>query len=142
MIISVTSWAFYAIALLLKAYANRVRFMAFPDMPLAFSRSSRFASRFWLTRLAITYGSLAGLWFAHGAWVFGGAFVFYFLFSAITFAAGSRKSVNKWARVNLEVQRQEATARGENFDEHAGWLQALRSGERLVEQNIARNGNL
>ena len=61
MIISIISWLGYAAALLLKNYANHVKFMAPHDLPLAFSRSPGYASTFWLSRLAITYGSLGGL---------------------------------------------------------------------------------
>lgn len=116
--------------------------MARHDLPLIFSRSPNFASTFWLSRLAITYGSLGGLWYAHGWLVCMAAFLFYLLFSAVTFAVGSRKQVNKWARVNLEQQRREAAAQGASFDEVASWPEAIKAGERLVEQNIRHNGNL
>jgi hypothetical protein len=142
MLIAIFSWFFYAIALVLKAYANRVRFMAVHEMPLAFSRSPGFASKFWLTRLIITYGSLTGLWFAYGMRVLVGAFLFYILFCMFTFIKGSRRSVNKWARIDFERQKQEATEHGKNFDEQAGWFNATKGAEKLVEEQISRNGNL
>jgi hypothetical protein len=71
-----------------------------------------------------------------------GAFLFYLLFCVITFVRGSRKSVSKWTRVDFERQKQEAAKRGENFDEQAGWFNATKWAEKLVEEHIGRNGNL
>lgn len=140
--ISIISWFLFAVALVMKRYANRVRFMAVHDMPLAFSRSPGFASKFWLARLVITYGSFFGLWFAYGWHVLIGVFFFYLLFCAVTFVRGSRHSVNKCARIEFERQKQEAAQSGNSFDETAEWFKASKWGERIVEENIGRNGNL
>jgi len=140
--IAFLSWFFYAIALVMKSYANRVRFMVAHDMPLAFSRSPGFASKFWLIRLAITYASLAGLWLAHGWRVLVGAFLFYLLFCFVTFVRGSRHQVNKWARVNFEMKKQDAAQKGDSFDETSEWFQSWKSAKKHVEEQIKRNGNL
>ena len=140
--VMIFSWFLYAIALVLKEYANRVRFMAFHEMPPIFRRSPSYASKFWLMRLAITYGSLAGLWFAHGWRIAVGAFLCYMLFCVITFVRGSRRAVNKWARVDFERQQQEAAQKGQDFNEVTGWLEASKLAERFVEEHAKRNGNL
>jgi hypothetical protein len=140
--ITILSWSLYAIALLLKAYANHVRFMFAKDMPLAFSRFPSFASKFWLTRLAITYGSLAGLWFAHGIAVAVGAFFAYFLFCVFTFVKGSRRAINKFARLTFDRRKHEAAELGETFNELAGRFEATKLAEKVVEEQMRRNGNL
>jgi uncharacterized membrane protein YfcA len=140
--IAIVSWFFYAVALALKAYANRVRFMARHEMPLAFSRSAGFGSKFWLSRLAITYGSLVGLWLAHGIPVQVAAFVFYLLFSAYTFFRGSRRSIKKWAQVDFERRKHDAKESGVDFEEDVAWFNASKWGEEIVEENVGKNGNL
>ena len=140
--IVILSWLFYAIGLGMKVFANQVRFMAAHDMPLIFSRSPDFAYKFWLTRLVVTYTSFVGFWFGHGLSFLVIAFLFYMLVCVLTFVIGSRRSVNKWARIELERQKQEAAQNGESFDEVGGWFIASKWAEKFVEGQISRNGNL
>lgn len=142
MFITIFSWVLYMIALVLKSYANHIRFMSFDEMPMTFSRSPGFASKFWLTRLVVTYGSFAGLWFVHGVYVLIGAFLFYRLVCFFTFGRGYRSSVNRWARLDLERQRLEAIKNGENFDKIGAWLKAVKSASGWIKENATRNGSL
>jgi uncharacterized membrane protein len=116
--------------------------MAIHEMPLVFSRSPGFATKFLLTRLVITYGAMATICFANGIGAGFGAFLFYMVFSVITFFIGSRRVVKKWAQIEFRKQKQETAERGETFDEYAGWHKATKHGELIVEENIRRNGNL
>lgn len=140
--IAILAWSFYAVSLALKAFANQVRFMARHEMPLVFSRSPSFASRFWLARLVVTNGSFVGLWFAYGIPIPVVAFLFYLLFSVYTFSRGSQRSIEKWSRVDFDRQKCEAEKSGKDFEEDAAWFQASRWGERIVEENVGKNGNL
>ncbi len=127
--------------LVLKGYANRVRFLARHEMPPIFS-APRFSSKFWLARLLITYGALFGIWVAHGFRVQIGAFIVYFLVSMFTFFLGSRRSVKKWAAVDFRRQKKEAEERGEVFDEEVAKSKASQRSEKIVEEHIGFNGNL
>ena len=115
--------------------------MAKHEMPLAFSRTSGFRVKFWLVRLAITYGSLVGLWFAHGFPTQVAAFLFYLMFSVYTFFRGSRRSVRKWAQVDFERQKREAHENGKEFEEDVAWFKASKWGEEIVGENVGANGN-
>ena len=140
--ITIMSWFFYAIALVMKSYANRFRFMAVHDMPMLFSHSAGFASKFWLTRLAITYASLVGLWYVHGWRVLIVVFLFYIFFCMFTFIRGSRNQINKWARIDFDMKKGEASHKGESFDETTEWFQSWNSAKRYVEEQMRRNGKL
>jgi len=139
--IAITSWFLYAVALTLKAYTNRIQFMAKIEMPLAFSRSSRFQVKLRFFRLAVTYGSLIGIWLAHGIPTQVVAFLFYLVFSVFTFVHGSRRSVKKWARVDFDRLKSEAHESGGDFEEDVAWFRANKRGEEIVGENIRANGD-
>lgn len=140
--IAVISWLFFAIALVMKSYANRMRFMSYIDMPLIFSRSAGFVTKFWLTRLSITYLSLAGVWYAHGWRIMLITFIFYLIFSMFTFARGCRYQVNKWAKIDFEGKKKEAEQKGESFDKVTEWCESWNVSKRHVEEFMRNNGKL
>lgn len=115
--------------------------MAFPDLPMCFHKSGNFG-KFWITRLGITYGSLAGLWYVYGAVVAASAFFGYLAVGGFTHYRGYRAVLLKWARINFQRRRSEAETTGAPFDEHKEWSDACAFGKSVVDKSIERNGQL
>lgn len=141
-VITIFSWLLFAVALKMKAYANRIRFMAPHEMPHAFSRSPGFWGKLFLARLVLTYGSLIGVWLAHGMGVQVGAFLFYLVFCCFTFIRGHERWVKKWAQIDFERQRREAAESKVKFDEEVAQFKASKWAKDAAEENLKRNGNL
>ena len=77
-------WFLYGVAVLMTWYENRWIVGAWPsDRPMWFSPAMQ--GKFWILRLAVSYGTLAGLWYYDGLMTAAIAFVCYYVFQKVSF---------------------------------------------------------
>ncbi|MGD1032289.1 MAG: hypothetical protein ABSA05_14240 [Opitutaceae bacterium] len=141
-LLAVLVWGLFLAALLLKTYANRVRFLARHEMPQAFSRSPSFVTKFYFSRITLFWVAIAGIFFVYNIKTQLFAVGFYIIACAISFSRGSRKSINKWKRVNFEAQEQQAREQGVTFERDVALFKAEKTAEKMVENIMVENGKL
>jgi hypothetical protein len=128
-------WLFYVLAILMTWFANRWIVGAWPlDRPLWYSSSGQ--ARFYIIRLAVTYGTLAGLWYSYGLLVAAIAFVFYYVFNKVSFHIYFTREVQRTAQGYADLSIKEAKDRNEQPDELAIRLDAFEWAKRTVVRNM------
>lgn len=88
-------WLLYGLSLVLVWFENRCIVLPLWDRPLLFQTIGQ--APYWLLRLAITYGTLAGLWITQNFKTAAIAFVAYYILNKITFKVHFEREVQKAA---------------------------------------------
>ena len=128
-------WFFYLLGFLLVWYENRWIVCSYPlGRPLWFSPKNK--SIFWIVRLAITYGSLFGLWKLHGFPIALIAFIVYYAFAKVAFRIYYNREVRETALRYVELMREEAQGNNEPIDEEMLVQEATEIAKRTVNQNV------
>ena len=65
---------------------------------------------------------------------------FYNIAGMVSFFNGSRKSINKWKRVNFELQELQARKQGVTFEPDYALFKAEKTAEKMVEDIMVDNG--
>jgi len=141
-LLTVIIWGLFLIAILLKIYANRVRFLNRYEMPQAFSRSTSFVTKFYFSRITLFWIVFLSIFFIHNIKTQLFALGFYNIVGIVSFFYGSRKSIKKWKRVNFQVQELQAREQGVSFDPEYALFKAEKAAEKMVENIMVENGKL
>ena len=128
-------WFFYGIGILMTWFENRWIVGAWPtDRPIWFSPANQ--AKFWILRLVICYGIIAGLWFYDG-WVTALiAFIAYYVFQKITFRIYFSREIMATAERYANLDREEAKSRNEQVGESAIMQRALEAAKLTVVRNM------
>jgi hypothetical protein len=124
----------YLLGFALVWYENRFIVCDMLDRPLWFTPKNQ--TMLWIVRLLITYGSLAGIWYAY-AWPQAlVAFVVYYAFEKVTFRRSYNREFRERYSRYLKRLREDAVKEGELVDEQAMVTQASEFAHRTILRNM------
>lgn len=132
-------WIFYIISFPLLWYEDFCIVLSVADRPRIL-RSPTKQVLFWIIRLIITYGSIAGIWYTYNLFIAIVAFIINYVFGKITFKVYFNREVRETASYFIEKAKEETRSRGELLDERKIEQEAFESAKNIVVQNIEGGG--
>lgn len=109
-------WTIYLLSFPLVWFENRWIVCSWPsNRPLWFSPTIQ--SIFWIARIAITYGSIAGIWYANGFIAAAIVFTAYYLFNKVTFKTYYDREIRESTLRYISLLREETQLKNESIDE-------------------------
>ena len=128
-------WIFYIISFPLLWYENFCIVLSIAERPCIF-RSPTKQALFWIIRLVITYGSIAGIWYIYSLFVAIVAFIINYIFGKITFKIYFNQEVRETASYFIQKAKEEAQSSGKLLDERKIEQEAFESAKTIVVQNM------
>jgi hypothetical protein len=128
-------WIFYTISFPLLWYENLCVVLGPAERP-GIVRSRTKQAVFWVVRLIITYGSIAGLWYVYGVLAAIVAFIANYAFGRITFRVYFNREVREIASYFVQKAKEEGRASGKSLDERRIEQEAFESAKAVVVQNV------
>jgi hypothetical protein len=129
-------WVLYALSLLFVWFENKFIVRPRYDRPLVFSNRAIL----WLLRLALTYGTLAGIWFVHGLWTAVIGLSAFYVFNKLTFAYYFSKMVQVTSARCFRTRLEEASNKHEQIDESRMGLESHELAKCIVMSNVKGEG--
>lgn len=126
---------FYIISFPLLWYENFCIVLSVAERPRIL-RSQTKQAIFWIIRLIITYGSIAGVWYVYGLLAAIVAFTINYVFGKITFKIYFNREVRETASYFIQKAKEEAQSRGKLLDERKIEQEAFESAKTIVVQNM------
>lgn len=126
-------WVLYTLSLLFVGFENKCIVRPRLDKPLIFSSNQ---AVLFLLRLALTYGTLAGIWFLNGFWTAAIAFGAFYALNKLTFAYYFSKEVRVIAARCMKMHLEEAAGKHGQVDELQIGLEAHELAKRIVTSNV------
>ncbi len=128
-------WFLYGVAILMVWYENRWIVCAWPlDRPMWFSPTAQ--SMYWIVRLAVTYGTLIGLWATRDLTTAGVAFGAYYVLNKVTFRVYFNREVQQTAQRYARLSTEEAQRDNRPLDHSAVMQDALELAKTTVVRNM------
>jgi hypothetical protein len=128
-------WVLYIISFPLLWYENFCVVLSVAERP-PILRSQTKQAIFWIVRLIITYGSIAGVWYVYGPLPAIVAFIVNYAFGRITFKMYFNREVREIASYFIQKAKEEMQASGKLLDERRIKQEAFESAKTIVVQNV------
>ena len=125
-------WVLYALSLLFVWFENKCVVLHRADRPVIFSNQAIL----WLLRLALTYGTLGGIWFVYGFWTAAIAFGAFYTLNKLTFSHYFSRQIKSTTVRCMKARMEEAAKKHEQIDELQIEVEARELANYIVTSNV------
>jgi len=125
---------FYIISFPLLWYENFCIVLSVWEKPRIFSQTNQ--AIFWIIRLIITYGSIAGVWYVYGLLAAIVAFAINYVFGKITFKIYFNRKVQETASYLIQMAEEEALSNNELSDKRKIEQESFELAKSIVIENM------
>ena len=127
-------WALFTVAVVLQSIANRWIVLSYPERPSWMSPKGQ--ARFFIARLLLICGALAGIWRQYNLLTAAVALGAYYLFERISIGVCYRRELQRLTRRCVELSTIEAMKQDKATDEGTTNREAVEIATRIIKSRM------